>query len=112
MFSKVSVLGKKRGHFIYEKVSGKGYLLILENDHMSPPFAHKWRDRGLKRSPGDPLPTKGLVTNYWEGGATKREGGAREVLPLRKGGGGKSFSQSEGGAQKVLGLFLHGSLKF
>ena len=31
---------------------------------------------------------KGLVTNYGEGrGATKREGGAREVLPLRKGGG-------------------------
>ena len=44
-----------------------------------------------------------MVTNYGEGGATKREGGAREVLPLRKGGGGKSFSHSEGGAQKVLG---------
>ena len=26
--------------------------------------------------------TKGLVTNYGEGGATKREGAAREVLPL------------------------------
>ena len=46
---------------------------------------------------------KGVVTNYGEGGATKREGGAREVLPLRKGGGGKSFSHAEGGAQKVLG---------
>ena len=46
---------------------------------------------------------KGLVTNYGEGGATKREGGAREVLPLQKGGGGKSFSQAEGGAQQVLG---------
>ena len=46
---------------------------------------------------------KGLVTNYGEGGATKREGGAREVLPLQKGGGGKSFRHSEGGAQKVLG---------
>ena len=50
---------------------------------------------------------KGVVANYGEGGATKRErggGGAREVLPLRKGGGGgKSFSHSEGGAQKVLG---------
>ena len=34
---------------------------------------------------------KGLVTNYGEGGATKREGGAREVLPLRKGGGHKKF---------------------
>ena len=32
---------------------------------------------------------KGLVTNYGEGGATKREGGAREVLPLRKGGAEK-----------------------
>ena len=47
---------------------------------------------------------KGVVTNYGEGGATKREGGGREVLPLRKGGGGgKSFSHSEGGAHKVLG---------
>ena len=34
------------------------------------------------------------------GGATKREGGAREVLPLRKGGGGKSFSFAEGGGTK------------
>ena len=42
--------------------------------------------------------TKGLVTNYGEGGATKREGG-----PLRKWGGGKSLSHAEGGAQKVLG---------
>ena len=35
--------------------------------------------------------SKGLVTNYGEGGgATKREGGgAREVLPLRKGGADK-----------------------
>ena len=48
-----------------------------------------------------PSRPKGLVTNYGEGGATKREGGAREVLPLRKGGGGKSFSHAEGGAQKV-----------
>ena len=30
---------------------------------------------------------KGLVTNYGEEGATKREGGAHEVLLLRKGGG-------------------------
>ena len=30
----------------------------------------------------------GLVTNYGEGGATKREGGASEVLPLQKRGGG------------------------
>ena len=33
---------------------------------------------------------QGLVTNYGEGGggATKREGGECEILPLRKGGGG------------------------
>ena len=36
-------------------------------------------------------------------GATKWEGGACEVLFLRKaGGGGKSFSHAEGGAQEVL----------
>ena len=29
-------------------------------------------------------------------------GGACEVLPLRKGGGGKSVSHAEGGAQQVL----------
>ena len=47
-------------------------------------------------------------------GATKQQGGggACEVLPLRKGGGVKGFSHAEGGTQKVLGLFLHGSLKF
>ena len=32
--SKISVL-EKRGHFLDEKVSGKGSLLILENDHTS-----------------------------------------------------------------------------
>ena len=40
------------------------------------------------------------------GGPTKQEGGgAREVLPLLKGGGGdgKGFSHAEGRAQKVLG---------
>ena len=45
-----------------------------------------------------------MVTNYGEGGATKREGGAREVLPLRKGGGGKSFCHSEGGGTKSFGV--------
>ena len=49
------------------------------------------------------LNCKGLVINYGEGGATKREGGACEVLSLRKRGGAKSFSHAEGGAQKVLG---------
>ena len=37
------------------------------------------------------------------GGGYKTGGGAREVLPLRKGGGRKSFSHAEGGAHKVLG---------
>ena len=35
MSQKVSIL-KKRGIFFYQKVSGKGSLLNLENDHMSP----------------------------------------------------------------------------
>ena len=42
---------------------------------------------------------KGLVTNYGEGGATKREGGGH----VKIWGGGKSFSHAEGGAQQVLG---------
>ena len=44
---------------------------------------------------------KGLVTNYGEG-ATKWERGACEVLPLRKGEGGKSFSHAEGGHNKFF----------
>ena len=42
--------------------------------------------------------TKGLVTNYREGGGGFKTGGggAHEVLPLRKGGGG-SFSHAKGG---------------
>ena len=51
-----------------------------------------------------------LITG--RGGGYKTGGGAREVLPLRKGGAEKSFSHAEGGAQKVLGYFLCGSLKF
>ena len=48
---------------------------------------------------------KGLVTNDGEGGgATKRQGGGHvKFYPYEKGGGGKSFSHTEGGAQKVLG---------
>ena len=60
----------------------------------------------MKRcSVSDPCSTKGLVTNYREGGgATKREGGGGHVkfYPYKK-GGGKCFSHAEGGAQKVLG---------
>ena len=57
-------------------------------------------------------PGKGVVTNYGEGGATKREGGAREVLPLRKGGAEKVLAILKGGTQQVLGYILRGSLKF
>ena len=46
---------------------------------------------------------KGLVTNYGEGGATKREGGAHEVLPLRKGGAEKVLAMLKGGT-KSLGV--------
>ena len=43
-----------------------------------------------------------LITG--RGGLQNGRGGARQVLPLRKGGGGgKSFRHAEGGAQKVLG---------
>ena len=57
-----------------------------------------------KRVP-DPLNTpqlcsRGLVTNYGEGEGglqNGRGGGAREVLPLQKGGAEKSFSYAEGG---------------
>ena len=50
--------------------------------------------------------TKGLVTNYGEGGgATKREGGAGEVLPLRKGGTEKVLAMLKGGHNKFWGSF-------
>ena len=48
---------------------------------------------------------KGLVTNYGEGGATKREGGAREVLPLQKGGAEKVLAMLKGGHTKFWGRF-------
>ena len=48
---------------------------------------------------------KGLVTNYGEGGATKREGGAPEVLPLRKGGAEKVLAMLKGGHKKFRGSF-------
>ena len=56
---------------------------------------------------------KGVVINYGEGrGATKREFGASEVLPLQKGGGGKSFSHPEGGHRQFWGIFNMGACKF
>ena len=48
---------------------------------------------------------KELVTNYGEGGATKREGRASEVLPHQKGGVG-------GGAEKDLAMLKEGQNKF
>ena len=49
---------------------------------------------------------KGLVSNYGEGGgATKREGGAREVLPLRKGGVEKVLAMLKRGQKKFWGSF-------
>ena len=58
---------------------------------------------------GGPLRSSGVNPRDWSlitgrGGGYKTGGrGAREVLPLRKGGGGgKSFSHAEGGAHKVL----------
>ena len=49
--------------------------------------------------------SKGLVTDYGEGGATKREGGAREVLPLRKGGAEKVLAMLKVGHKKFWGSF-------
>ena len=42
-----------------------------------------------------------LITG--RGGATKREGGAREVLPLRKGGAEKVLAMLKGGHKKFWG---------
>ena len=47
---------------------------------------------------------KGLVIDYGEWGATKRLGGASEVLPLQR-AGGKSDSHAEGGHKQFLGIF-------
>ena len=52
--------------------------------------------------------SKGLVTIYGEGGgggATKREGGAREVLPLRKGGAERVLAILKGGHKMFWGCF-------
>ena len=55
---------------------------------------------------------EGMVTNYGAGGATQREGGACEVLPLQKGGAEKVSSRAEGETQNVLGQVLRGSVMF
>ena len=48
---------------------------------------------------------KGLVNNYGKGGGYKMGGGggAREVLPLRKGGAEKVLAMLKGGHKKFLG---------
>ena len=48
--------------------------------------------------------TKGLVTNYGEGGGYKT-GGEREVLPLRKGGAEKGFAKLKGGTNSFGVVF-------
>ena len=49
---------------------------------------------------------KGLVTNYREGGGGYKTGaGAREVLPLRKGGAEKVLAMLKGGHTKFRGSF-------
>ena len=57
------------------------------------------------------MPAKGLVINYGEGGLQNGRG-ACEVLPLRKGGGGQSFSHAEEGAQKFWGSFYAVAWRF
>ena len=52
------------------------------------------------------ITTKGLVTNYGEGGGLQNgRGGAREVLPLRKGGAEKVLAMLKGGHKKFRGSF-------
>ena len=51
-----------------------------------------------------------LITE--RGGATKREGRAREVLPLRKRGAEKVLAMLKGAHTKCFGVVLRCSLKF
>ena len=51
------------------------------------------------------LPSWGLVTNYGEGGLQNGRGGAREVLPLRKGGADFFLAMLKGGHKKFRGSF-------
>ena len=48
---------------------------------------------------------KGVVTNYGEGGLQNGREGAREVLPLRKGGAEKVLAILKGGHKKFWGRF-------
>ena len=51
--------------------------------------------------------SKGLVTNYGEGGATKRGGGGGHVkfYPYKKGGAEKVLTTLKGGHKKFRGSF-------
>ena len=53
------------------------------------------------------IPPKGLVTDYREGGATKREGGGGHVkfYPYEKGGAEKVLAMLKGGHRKFWGSF-------
>ena len=71
------------------------------------------RDKPVSSQPFR-ISSKGLVTNFREGGGYKTgRGGHVKFLPPEK-GGETCFSHAEGGggAHKVLGLFLRSSLKF
>ena len=55
-----------------------------------------------------PLRDWSLITGRG-GGATKREGGAREVLPLQKGGAEKVLAILKGGHKKFWGCSYTGA---
>ena len=57
----------------------------------------------VKWATNDLLRDWSLITG--RGGATKREGGAREVLPLPKGGAEKHLAMLKGGHNKFWGRF-------
>ena len=78
-------------------------IVLLQSDSIS-------KSPLIQDSKREPTEASCLKLREWSlitgrGGYKTGGGGAREVLPLRKGGGGgKSFSHSEGGgAQQVLG---------
>ena len=49
--------------------------------------------------------SKGVLTNYGEGGGLQNGRGAREVLPLRKGWAEKVLAMLKGGHNKFWGSF-------
>ena len=84
-YSKVSVL-ENRGHFLDEKVSGKGSLLILENDHtsyllhLSGGTGTKWKapkarrvPKNLDRVPVPVIPIQGRTLHRCKKGSVDSE---------------------------------------